>query len=552
MHLRPFLLASALTVATTACSPSAPEGKPAAASTSLLPSQAEMDKIKADPLPAARQASALEYWAHYKLMQATGLEVELGGEEQAIATLKAFGMAVERAALGAQAQIPRMIPAAFDGTGLDAGMMGAGYGLVGGALAGSMLNGGLSEAQIAEAARNGPIKFDGEGNSAQLDIAQDGMDTTLEQTVNENGVTGKVKTHIHIDACPDAEGKVMVSIETESHMGAGGKSGAVTLRYRQERFLDDDAHLLPIGDGDKANASEFFQADMKGTGANGELSYYEDGGFSPDGQATGGTVKESGHSIFRPEEAAHTTKMVQGAQNMMRAFAQMMLQGSFGGGTAPWESGRCVDLKLRSSPEKRKGAKPDTRYTIFAEPRAKKDGAPTGGTVKATLKGAHSLSPQDKVKADAQFDYQNPKEKNQSASIELVARSKRGVGKATLEFDTKKSGYRIAAVSGSGACAEPITVCDVTKPFTNTICDGEVTWTHTPTGEKGGDFTFRWAKGKGSADAKGTYTLNGPEEKMTAIYQMGKICGHAAGITACAPPRTFGAMTWTQIDDCGE
>ena len=557
MHVGSFLFASTLTLVVAACSPSTQEGKSPAgtASASLLPSQADMDRIAADPLPAARQASALEYWAHYKLMQATGLAQTLGGEERAVTALKAVGMAFERASIGAQARVPRMIPAAFDGTGLDAGMMGAGYGLVGGALTGSLLNGGLSESQIAEAARNGPIKFDGEGNSAQLDVAQDGMDTTLEQTVNENGVTGKVRTHIHIDACPDAEGKLTVTIETESRMGAGGKTGAVTLRYRQERFLDDDAHLLPLAEDGKVNGSEFFQIDMKGTGANGELSYYEDGGFGRDGQATGGTVKESGHSIFRPEEAAHTTKMVQGAQNLMRAFAQMMLQGSFGGGTAPWESGRCVDLKLRSSPEKRRGAKPDTHYTLFAEPRAKKDGAPTGGTVKATLTGAHALSPQDKVKADAQFDYQNPKEKDQSASIQFTARSKRGVGKGTLVFDTKKSGYRITA-TGDGACAEPITVCDITQPFTNTICDGAVTWTHTPTSDKGGDFTFRYAKstgrGKGNAEAKGTYTLSGPEEKMSSIYQMGKICGHAAGMTVCTPPRTFGAMTWTQIDDCGE
>lgn len=550
MHLRLLLLASAFTLAAAACSPSAPEDKPSAgASASLQPTQAEMDKIKADPLPAARQASALEFWAHYKLMQATGLEAELGGEEQAIATLKAVGMAFERAAIGAQAQMPRMIPAAFDGTGMDAGMMGAGYGLVGGALAGSMLNGSLSEAQIAEAARNGPIKFDDKDGSMQLDMAQDGMDTTLEQTVNENGVTGKVKTHVHMDACPDADGKLTVTIETESHMGTGDKSGAVTLRYRQERWLDDDAHLLPLAEDGKAGGSEFFQIDMKGTGANGELSYYEDAGFNRNGQATGGTFRESGHSIFRSEEAAHTTKMVKGAQNMMRAFAQMMLQGSFGGGTAPWESGRCVDLKLRSSPEKRKGAKPDTHYTIFAEPRAKKDGAPTGGTVKATLKGAHSLSPQDKIKADAQFDYQNPKEKDQSASIDFVARSKRGVGKATLEFDTRKSGYRITLDNGNS-----ITACDITKPFSGKIGGGMITLKFTPDGEKSGTMAFHFKGSGGLADAAYSYTLSGPEEEMIGSFtSRSAVCGQGSGLRACgkAKKQTF-SSTWTQIEDCGE
>ena len=52
------------------------------------------------------------------------------------------------------------------------------------------------------------------------------------------------------------------------------------------------------------------------------------------------------------------------------------------------------------------------------------------------------------------------------------------MGKATAEFDTKKGGYRIAA-TGDSECAEPIVVCDITKPFTNTLCGGTVTWTLT-------------------------------------------------------------------------
>lgn len=551
MHARNLASVSLLALLC-ACSPATGDKSAAAAESSRAPTQAQLDKLKAEgPLPAAREASKLELWLHYKLMQANGMEQALGGEEQAIAALRSVSKAFERSALGVQASAPRMIPAAFDGNGLDMGVMGAGYGMVGGVMTSSML-GGMSQGQLTEAIKNGPIKFDGKDAAAEFDIGQDGMNTTMEQTINENGVTGKVKTTIHMDACPDAEGKLEVTIETQSQMGGDGKSGSATVRYRQERYLDDDAHLLPIADGDKAQGVEFFQLDMKGTGANGDLSYYTDGGFGRDGKSTGGTVKESGHSIFRPDEARHTEQLMKGTQNLMRAFAEIMLSGGFSGATAPWESGRCVDLKLRSSPEKRKGAKPKTKYTIFAEPRAKSGGAPTGGTVKATLKGPHSLNPQDKVKADAQFDYENPQEKNLSTSIEFEARSKRGVGKASLEFDTKKGGYRIAAVSGSGACAEPITVCDVTKPFTNTICGGKVTWTHTPTSDKGGDFSFHYKEGKGSADAKGTYALNGPEEEMMSIYTMGKICGHAAGMTACAPPRTFGAMKWTKIEDCGE
>ena len=238
------------------------------------PMQSELVKLKTEgPLPAARRASALEFWLHYKLMQATGMEQALGGEDKAIAALKAVSMKFEQSAIVAQTNVPRAAKLAFDGTGMDAGVLGAGYGLIGGAITGGMLSGGLSNDQIAEAVKHGPIKFDDKDGSAQIDIAQDGMSTTLEQTVNESGVTGKVKTEIHIDACPDAEGKLVVTIETQSQMSAGGKSGAVTARYRQERWLDDDAHLVPISEN---NFAEFFQLEMSGTGANGNLSYYTD------------------------------------------------------------------------------------------------------------------------------------------------------------------------------------------------------------------------------------------------------------------------------------
>ncbi|MCA0393039.1 MAG: hypothetical protein LCH70_02775, partial [Proteobacteria bacterium] len=108
-----------------------------------------------------------------------------------------------------------------------------------------------------------------------------------------------------------------------------------------------------------------------------------------------------------------------------------------------WQSGQCIDLQVRSDPAKRTGARPNTAYTLFAEPRAKSDGAPAGGTVTATLNGASRLNPTGKVKADAKFDYANPEKKDERASIDLESRSKRGVGKATLEFDTKRASYAI-------------------------------------------------------------------------------------------------------------
>ena len=70
------------------------------------------------------------------------------------------------------------------------------------------------------------------------------------------------------------------------------------------------------------------------------------------------------------------------------------------------------------------------------------------------------------------------------------------------------------------------------------MCGG--TMTHSPTGDRGGSHTFKHSGASGS----GTYTLTGPEQEMTAIYQN----------TTCAMGRCFktpaGKATWTKIERC--
>lgn len=562
MPSRRLSIVSAIVLCLAACSPAPESGQGASTEPSAEPSsttpaepaasprairQEDIDRLNAEgPLPTARAASALEFWLHYKLMKATGMEEALGGEAQAIAAMAAVSLAFQRSSLAAQAELPKMVPA-FNGTGMDAGVMGVGYGLVGSAMAGGMLNGTLTPEQVAQAIKDGPIKLDGKDGSAELGITENGLDTTLEQTVNENGVIGKVRTKIHLDSCPDPQGKLVVTIETESNMQAGGSSGSVKAKFTYHRWLDDDAHLVNGDDG----AEEDIHVNISGTGARGKPLSVDLTSRSPRGATTStGHVSETGHSIFRPDESQHTQKLLDDTIKSMRLIAEMMIQGAFAGGKAPWESGRCVDLQVRSTPEKRKGAQPDTRYTVFAEPRAKKDGMPTGGTVRATLSGPTSLSPQDKVRADAQFDYMNPGQKDQEASITFEARSKRGVGRATLDFDTRKGGYRIDFPAG--ACTQSITTCDITKPFTHVIC-GNITLKHTPTDPEGlsGTLDFKYAEALGIADSKSHYTLSGPEERMTATYINGKVCARVRGLTTCAqpPPST---VTWTRIDDCKE
>ncbi|MEI6362956.1 MAG: hypothetical protein WCP95_12570 [Actinomycetes bacterium] len=183
-----------------------------------------------------------------------------------------------------------------------------------------------------------------------------------------------------------------------------------------------------------------------------------------------------------------------------------------------WQSGRCVKLDPTTQPGKRKGLAPSASVTITAPPRSKIDGTPTGGTVTAKLNGGTSVSPSgSKVPADATFTYVAPAEKDKTATVSLEARSKRGVAKAELNFDTKVGSYALKGSIATAPGGTRITgqTCDVTKPFTAESSGDMIgTITFTPTDDASGTlaFTGRVFNAPFKLSGKGTYTVNVPPD----------------------------------------
>ena len=109
--------------------------------------------------------------------------------------------------------------------------------------------------------------------------------------------------------------------------------------------------------------------------------------------------------------------------------------------------------------------------------------------------------------------------------------------------------YRIDSVTCPGGGHESIQACDITKPFTNTVCGGMADITHTPTSDRGGTWSFVFRGAGGTADSNGTYTLSGSEASLTEHVVGNKICVHAGGRTICTTPRPS-TSTWTKIASC--
>ena len=519
-----------------ACSPQqdgqAP-GKPAADSP-IAAANAEFARLQAQGTDAtAREITKLEYALTRRLMKAGGLDAALGGEAKADSALTALFVDYERKARALQTELPKAFAPANEGGG---GGMGGAEGW-GGAAASSVLGGSQAET-AARAWENGVDRGETTGH-AEANIGGDhvsvdwtGDSATMTSEVEGNipgGLKGKVKTTVSLKTCPDAEGKVVAEFESNSSVAAGGASADSRVKSKVTAFVDDDANLID----DKLDSQSSAQQSTSGgahVDANDDLSTVTGAAGGKTNVMSGGATEADG-------------KMAQGMASMGRYAARQAILAA----QKAWQSGKCVKLEVRSDPAKRKGAKPNTAYTLFAEPRAISDGQPTGGTVKATLNGGNRLNPTGKVKADAKFDYANPEQKEQSATIDFVARSKRGVGKATLEFDTRKGGYRIALDNG-----ESITTCDITKPFSGKIGAGMITLNFTPSGDKGGSMAFHFANARGMADTTYRYTLSGPEDKMTGSFQStGAVRGQGSGrmVSAAARKQAF-TSTWTRIEDC--
>jgi hypothetical protein len=504
----------------------APAAAPAPSGThaDFIPTQAQLDSFIAEgPDPTLHKISAVDYYLHYRLMQATGIEKELGGEEKTVAALKALGEEYERRMRVMQVELPKMIKTtAFTGEGMSSGFMGMGMGsflgFIGGGL-GTAVAGNLTDAELIELNKKGGIKHAHESGSAEFTFDKDGsMTQSLEFEVKDNGLNGKVKMKTRMSACPDADGKVTVDIDVDSQMSVSGKPGTggfvhSTLKY--ERYLDDDAHLIDTADGGafnhhiKMGGFENFQSQ----------SFELTNGRERGGKPIYITNAESGYSIFRMEEVENALKLVQAADFLQTIVAESMLRGLATSTGSPWESGRCIDLKVTSDPGKRKGIRPSTAFDLEAIPRVKSDGAAAGGTVTATLNGGSTLQPASgKVKADAKYGYTGPEKKNEIASIDFESRSKGGVGKASLAFDTK-SGRPYRMEGGAGDFHGVGTACDLEQPFT--VTGGGNTVSFVPSSRDGGSYTYAGNMSGFAIHGNGTYTVKYADDVAVSIVASG-------------------------------
>jgi len=464
-------------------------------------------------LPPAEQEAQLQAVTERvdrQLMTMSGLEQELGGPAKAAAAYKAlsaqarqFGQnLVDQPDFG---KFGAFVPSEDAPT--QGGMMFGNF-MMGNLMQDAAVNAakdvapGTTSTPQSEDLRNPPSGGKG-AIELEGDMAKSSLGVGGEFTVD--GITGKLKTVITVAPCPDPKGQfTSTTTMTASVTSAKGSTGTnLTIEMSIKGQVDDDAQLVSYDVDTRTQSAKF--ENSKGQFVDQTVGWTVGGkdfsNFRGQVNRTGGNVAPG----FAEDQAKWST------------FTAMMLQDkAVEAAKKGWQSGRCVTLEPTTQPGKRKGLKPSASVTIVAPPRSKIDGAAVGGTVTGTLNGDTSLSPAgSKVKADATFTYVAPGEKDKTATVSLEARSKRGVAKAEVAFDTTQKGYDLngSIATAPGGTRVAGQTCDVTKPFTaETTGDMLGTITFTPTSDTAGTLSYagRVFNAPFKLSGSGKYTVNVP------------------------------------------
>jgi hypothetical protein len=284
--------------------------------------------------------------------------------------------------------------------------------------------------------------------------------------------------------------------------------------------VDDDAQLVSYDMDTRTESAQF--ANSKGVYADQSIGWTTTGDVAGNYRAK---VNRTGGDV--------TSEFITDQGKWSLFVAIMLKDKAVEAAKRGWQSGRCVTLEPTTSPSKRKGLKPSNAVSITAAPRSKIDGGPVGGNVTATLNGDSSVDPAgSKVKADATFAYVAPGEKDKTATVSLEARSNRGVAKAEVAFDTKKTSYTASGKQGTLTFSG--TVSDLTQPFTIDGSGGlKVVFTYVPADETGraGSMNAAGRGGGFTITDSGTYTIAGDEGGVLVLTQTHAAC--TAGSFTC-------------------
>lgn len=427
------------------------------------------------PEQQSQELAVLDAQTERRIWALNGVDEALGGSAAADAAFAGLygAFADQRTALAEQ-------PIVLAGFRADDPAEGFGAALFGGLI----LQGTLGKGAIAASNDGSAGSRTGDGISISATTSND-VAASFEGSTTFKGATLQIKTAVEVNPCPDASGNVKIKSTTEAASAVGGASSAIKLEVQSSIQVDDNAEAA-------ASAYDYHvtRQDTSTSGAQHTMDIRV---------AADGTSTLAFRSWFESAELYSST--VQLGAFLAALTNYFNVDAAMSG----WQSGRCIDLQTSVS-DGPTGLDPNAKVTITAKPRAKSDGASAGGIVSAILSGGEAaVDPSSTpLPADAEFTYTAPDERDKTGQVSLESRSKRGVGKAVVNLDTKAT-PAFSASGGGGEWIASGTICGLEEPF---VLDGSgLTATATPTDAQGGTYILTGNAGGVPWDGSGAYTV---------------------------------------------
>ncbi|MET8151776.1 hypothetical protein ACIBSW_08585 [Actinoplanes sp. NPDC049668] len=456
-----------------------------------------------------------------QLWTESGLEAALGGAAAADAAFAAHGRAITGRARAIGDRPIVMVPAVYAAEPSGPTL---GEGLFGGMLLVSLGADGVvsSSNDLKDGERVSPDRSNKEISASG---SRDHVDLDMNLTHESDGVTTKLVVKVGVSPCPDASGhfeaKAEIDVSATTTGGRTGQRGTLDVTITGE--VDDDAKLASTDAEYRMQYADF---------ANSKGGFVDVSGALSGPKAGSATLNRSGGT---PNAAMQETAVAGGMLYTMLIASTVSRAAEKG-----WQSGRCVLLKPTASPGPQ-GMKPGATSTINAAPRSRIDGGPVGGSVTANLTaGGAAVKPAgSKVKADATFAYTAPDAPDKSGTVSLEARSRRGVAKASVDFDTKQGAY---VASGGTQVKVSGTVPDLAAPFDlkGAGTGFTVVYSYSPTSDGGGTYKYAGSGSGVTMKGSGTYRITG-DDPVRTLTQTGNGC---VNVGTCA--NTTNVITLTR------
>lgn len=320
-----------------------------------------------------------------------------------------------------------------------------------------------------------------------------GVASTLEMSTSYKGVSIQIKVGTDIDPCPDARGVIDPTGTYQVNVtGPDGTGSSTQVDVKMTIELDDDARIATS-------------------------TYTYEAAYTARPQTPGSVFDFTTRSVRFSRDAAgefHTEELnaagfwdaefLTEAGRVGEFFARWVSWSIEAAAQKGWEDGRCIELAVTPSAGPT-SLDPGDVVSVLAQPIAKQDAAPAGGTVVATLaSGEYAIEPDgEKVPADATFTFQAPREIDESGTVHFESRSRRGVGKADITFDTMAEHYAISG--GSGPFAGTGEWCAGAQGFSTV--GGDVSTVYVLTSADGGTIQYSGGNMTGGWAGAGTFTV---------------------------------------------